>query len=184
MSLLLSALPLYAQPATNGLPALSPAYPELPPTFWEQHQSTIIVAGFAVLAFAFYFLKVWLRPESPKILAPEVAARQALARLQGQAEDGNLMSDVSLILRRHISVTFNLPNNELTTSEYCAAIEANPEIGAELAETISSFLRELDVRKFSPSIGSAPINAAGRALEIIALAEKTSDRRDACATTS
>src|ERR1017187_1555252 len=60
-----SALSSFAQTSTNTLPPLAPAYPELPPTFWEQHESTILVAGFAVLAFAFFFLKLMLRPESP-----------------------------------------------------------------------------------------------------------------------
>ena len=63
----------------NVLPALAPAYGEIPPTFWEQHQTTIIIASFAVLAFAFLFVKVMLRPESPRILPPETVARQALA---------------------------------------------------------------------------------------------------------
>jgi len=172
MFLLLSALPLFAQTSTNNLPALAPAYGELPPTFWEQHQSAIIVAGFAFLAVAFLFLRVWLRPKAPVMLPPEVVARQALVKLQNQPEDGSVLSAASQILRRYVGKAFNLPNEELTTVEFCAAIAGNPQIGTELAGTISSFLRECDVRKFSPAFSAAPLNAASRAIELVVLAEK------------
>jgi hypothetical protein len=157
---------------TNALPALIPAYGELPPTFWEQHQATLVVAGFALLAFAFLFLKTMLRPAKVVILPPEAVARQALAKLQAGPEDGNILTAVSQTLRRYVGETFNLPNHELTTSEFCAAIESNQPMGAELAGAISSFLRECDVRKFSPATASAPLNAASRALELIALVEQ------------
>ena len=174
---------------TNDLPKLVPAYGELSPTFWEQHQAAIIIASFAFLAFVFLFVKTMLRPESPKILSPETVARQALAKLQGQPEDGKLLSEVSQILRRYISAAFELPAAELTTAEFCAALVANEKIGAELAGTISDFLRECDERKFSPAVRSSAFtrpgppeggtpnilpltNTAARALELIARSEK------------
>jgi hypothetical protein len=178
-----SGLSLFAQSSTNTLPALSPAYPELPPTFWEQHESAIIVGGFAFLAVAFLFLRVWLRPESKIILPPEILARDALTQLLRQPEDGKLLSEVSQILRRYVAAAFELPSGEMTTVEFSAAIAGNEKIGAELAQTISSFLRECDERKFSPVNSSAPLNAATRALELISLAEKARDRRDAWPTT-
>ena len=162
-------LPDVARP--DDLPPLSPAYPELPPTFWEQHQTMIIVSGFAFLAFAFLLLKTMLRPDGPKILPPESMARQALNKLQNQPEDGHVLSAVSQILRRYTSETFNLPNTELTTSEFCGAISTNPQIGAELAAAIVSFLRECDVRKFSPAGGDSPMNAVQRALKLVNEAE-------------
>ena len=165
--LIFSALSLLAQTPTNALPALSPAYGEMPPTFWEQHESPIVVGGFAFLAVAFLFLRVWLRPESKVILPPEILARNALTQLLRQPEDGKLLSEVSQILRRYVGETFNLPNNEMTTAEFCATIASNQQMGAELAQTISSFLRECDVRKFSPNSSSAPLNAATRALELV-----------------
>jgi hypothetical protein len=199
---LLFNLSLAAQTPTNVLPALSPAYPELPATFWEQHQSAIIVGGFAILAFAFFFLKVMLRPESPQILPPDVLARQTLAKLQSQPEDGKVLSEISQTLRRYISTAFEFPSGELTTAEFSAALSANNKIGSELAQTISSFLRECDERKFSPpdrvgvQASACPANesatpdtlkrelqpAATRALEIVALAEVATHRQDACAT--
>ncbi len=157
---------------TNALPALAPAYGELPPTLWEQYQSTIIVAGFAVLAIAFFFLRVWLRPKTSVILPPEVVARRSLARLQSQPEDGKVLSEVSQCLRNYISVTFNLPNHEFTTAEFCTLMEASPQIGAELAGTVSNFLRECDERKFSKTSVEAPLNAATRANELVVLTEQ------------
>jgi hypothetical protein len=188
MFLLLTALPLSAQTATNELSTLVPAYGEIPPTFWEQHETPILVGGFAFLAIAFLFLRVMLRPEKPVILPPEVLARQALAKLQRQPEDGKALSEVSQILRRYISVAFELPAAELTTAEFCTALAANEQIGTEAATSISSFLRECDERKFSPAVRSStftrpgppeggtpnllpPINTSTRALELISLAE-------------
>ena len=157
---------------TNALPALAPAYGQLPPTFWEQHQATVIVVGFAIIAVAFLFLRMWLRPKSQIILPPVVLARQTLENLKSQPEDGKTLSEVSQCLRRYFSDTFNLPNQELTTAEFCAVICRSSQIHAELAATISNFLRECDVRKFSPTKSAQPINAAMRAFELVALAEK------------
>jgi len=173
---------LSAQTSTNVLPPLAPAYLEMPPTFWEQHQSAIIVAGFAFLAVAFLFLRVWLRPETPVILPPDVLARQTLAKLQSQFEDRRLLSEVSQCLRHYVSEILHLSNHELTTAEFCSVIARNQQIGMELAETISNFLRECDVRKFSPANSATPLNAVNRALKLIALAEQETHRQDACAT--
>jgi hypothetical protein len=166
----------FAQTDPNALPALAPAYGELPPTFWEHHQTTVIIASFAFLAFGFWFVKTRLRPESPKILPPEAVACQALAKLQGQPEDGKLLSEVSQILRRYFSAAFGLPATEMTTTEFCAAITAHEKIGAELAQTVSSFLRVCDQDKFAPKIIAPPINAVDRALELVALAEISRSR--------
>jgi hypothetical protein len=115
-------------------------------------------------------------------LPPEILAREALTKLLRQPEDGKILSEVSQILRRYVITAFELPAAELTTTEFCAALAASEKVGAELAQTISSFLRECDGRKFSPASEPAPLNAAERALELIALAEEVRDRRDACPT--
>lgn len=172
MFLLLSAPPLCAQTATNALPALAPAYGEIPPTFWELHQTAIIIGGFALLAFAFLLLKTLLRPESKPVLPPEVLARTGLEKLRRKPEDGILLSEVSQILRRYLIAAFELPPGEMTTAEFCAAIFGNTIIGAELAKSISDFLYECDLRKFSTSPAAAPLNAVARALEIVASVEK------------
>jgi len=164
---------------TNELPALIPAYGELPPTFLESHQTAIIIGGFAFLAFVFLFVKTMLRPESPKILPPETVARQALAQLQSQPEDGFILSAVSQILRGYVGESFNLPSHELTTVEFCTVMEASPHVGPELAGNLARFLRECDVRKFSPATAATPLNAASRAIELVVLAEKHREQTSA-----
>lgn len=171
MFLLLTTWPLSAQTATNELSALAPAYGEMPPTFWEQHESAVILGVFAFLAVALLFLRVWLRPKSKVILPPEVVAREALARLQRQPEDGKVLGEVSQILRRYVIAAFELPAVELTTAEFCAALAASEKVGAELAQAISGFLRGCDERKFSSSPAAVPLNAAARALELVSAAE-------------
>ena len=130
----------------------------------------------AVTGILFMPIQTTVRPS-------EADARSALAKLTHQPEDGKLLSEVSQILRRYVAAAFELPSGEMTTVEFSAAIAGNEKIGAELAQTISSFLRECDERKFSPVNSSAPLSAATRALELISLAEKARDRRDACPTT-
>jgi hypothetical protein len=178
--ILLSAVAQAAD--TNAIPALAPAYGELPPTFWEQQQSIIIVGVFALLAVAFLFLRVWLRPETPVVLPPEVLAREALTKRLHQPEDGQLLSEVSQILRHYLVAVFQLPPGEMTTAEFCMVIAGRSKIGAELAQSIADFLRACDERKFSTASAATPLDAASRALELIAIAEQKAHRQDACAT--
>jgi hypothetical protein len=156
---------------TNALPALAPAYGEMPPTFWEQHGTLFIIGGFAFVILAMLVLWKLFQPKPAVILPPEFLAREALAKLIGRPEDGKLLSDVSQILRRYVIAAFNFPAAEMTTAEFCTALADNEKIGAELAGSISSFLRECDERKFSTSPATAPLNAAARTLEIISRLE-------------
>ena len=156
---------------TNALPALVPAYGEIPPTFFELHKTTVIIGVFALIAFAFLLGKTLLRPESKTVLPPEVVAREALKKLLRPPEDGKLLSEVSQILRHYAVAMFGLSTAEMTTKEFCAALAANEKIGTEVSNSIANFLRECDEQKFSLS-PTASLNAAARALELIALAEK------------
>ena len=158
-------LPLCAQ--TNDLLTLVPAYGEIPPTFWEQHKAIVIIGIFAFLLLA--ALVVWkiFNPKPAPVLPPETIAREALARLRAQPEDGKLLSEVSQILRRYIGAVFGFPGGEMTTAEFCCAISRHEKTGTELSGTIASFLRECDVRKFSPVNSATPVNAVHRALELV-----------------
>ena len=192
---ILFAIPqLFGQASTNAPPTLSPAYPEIPPTFGERfgpatHSGQAILISIVVLAGLLFFL-IWkkLHPPPPPALPPEILAREALAKLQRQPEDGKVLSEISQILRRYVSMAFQFPSGELTTVEFSVALAGSEAIGAKLAETISSFLRECDTRKFSPAVRSPaftrpgppeggtpnflpPLQAANRALELITLAE-------------
>jgi hypothetical protein len=177
-----SGLPLFAQAPTNTLPALAPPYGEIQPTFWERHGTAMLVSGMAVIALALLILWKLLQPKPAVNLPPEVLARAALAKLLRQPEDGTRLSEVSQILRRYVIAALELPPGEFTTMEFAATLAGSQKIGPELAETISGFLRECDARKFSPATAGPLLDAAARALEIVALVEKATHRQDARAT--
>jgi hypothetical protein len=165
------ALPVCAQ--TNDLPTLAPAYAELPPTFLEQHKAIVIIGVFAFLVLAVFVVWKILHPQPAPVLPPGKIARDALARLRAQPEDGKLLSEASQILRRYVSEVFNFPGGEMTTAEFCASISQNEKIGTELSGAVASFLHECDVRKFSPASAAPPINAMNHALKIIDEAEQS-----------
>lgn len=167
-----AALPLCAQTGTGAPPALAPAYGEIPPTFWEQHGTAVLVAGSVFVLLAALMLWKALQPKPATIIPPEMVARKALTPLLHQPEDGMLLSSVSQILRRYLVATFELPSIESTTSEFCAALNSHEKVGAELAQHISSFLRACDVQKFSPANPVTSLDATRRALEFISSAEK------------
>jgi hypothetical protein len=177
-AILFATLRLFGQASTNLPPRLSPAYPEIPPTFGERFSPTTqsgqaIYISIVLLAVLLFFV-IWkkLYPPPPPTLPPEIVAREALAKVPRQPEDGKHLSEVSQILRRYAIAAFELPPGEFTTAEFSAALAGSEKIGAELAQTISNFLRECDGRKFSPASSTVPFQAAARALELIALAEK------------
>jgi hypothetical protein len=156
---------------TNLLPPLVPAYGELPPTFWEQHRATIFLGGFVLLAFGFLVLRFRLKPETRVSLPPEAVARQALERLQGRPEDGQVLSEASQILRRYFIAAFGLPSREMTTAEFCAALATDDKIGGELAQSVSKLLAVCDQDKFSPKSIVPPVNAVSRVRELISRSE-------------
>ena len=66
---LLAAFPLRGQTnseATNAPLTLSPPYGELPPTFFEQHGTVLMLAGLGIIALAAFGLWLIFRPR-PKI---------------------------------------------------------------------------------------------------------------------
>ena len=187
--LIFSAMPLCAQTSSNELPALAPSYPELPPTFLERQQDLVKQHGLATLVIASALTAlvvgfVWqiFKPRQRPGPLPETIARHALAKLQNRPEDGMLLSEVSQILRRCVGIVYALPGGEMTTAEFCDAVARNEKINPEVSKAISSFLRECDVRKFSPANSAAQVNAVSRALEFITRLESEFRQRDACAT--
>ena len=137
---------------------------------------TVFLAVAAAVAWEIF------RPKPAPVLPPEKTARAALTRLQAQPEDGELLSAVSQVLRRYIGTLFGFSGGEMTTAEFCTAISRHEKIGTELSGAIAGFLRECDVRKFSPANSATPVNAVQRALEIVARVENETHRQDACAT--
>ena len=157
--LFLFVWPLSAQTSTNALPQLAPAYGEIPPAFWELHGTAILAGSGALVALAAVVLWKLLQPGPKIVLPPAIVAREALLQLQRRPEDGKALSEMSQILRRYVTAAFELPAAELTTREFCAALAASDKIGEELAQTISSFLRECDARKFTPP-GAVEVQAS------------------------
>ena len=152
---------LSAQP-TNDIPPLSPTYSEIPPTYFEQHRTALSISG--VLALVVLGAAVWLltRPRKTAPVPPEVSARTALEVLRRRNEDGRVLSEVSQVLRRYLAAAFALPTGELTTTEFCAALNQNEKVGTELSTEIADFLQRCDDRKFKPAVAGAGVQASAR----------------------
>lgn len=157
--------------ASDDQLVLSPPYPELPPTFWEQHSVWIVLAAVALLALVSFTAWWCLRAKPSLVLPPEVIARQDLEALRQRLEDGPTLSQVSRALRRYIAVAFELPTHELVTSEFSRLLAGHEKVGPELAAAVGEFLRRCDERKFAPSVSPASMGAAACALELVELGE-------------
>lgn len=156
---------------TNDIPPLRPAHAEIPPTFWEQHTTSVGLVGFALLALIGVAIWLAMRPKPSVIIPPEVQARGDLESLRKLPEDGRVLSKVSQALRRYFGAAFALPPGELTTAEFCRAMAANDQVGLELSTTTSDFLRRCDERKFAPDAPPGATGAADCALKLVAQAE-------------
>ncbi len=170
---LAAAHALPAQKPADEIPPLAPPLPEIPPTFWEQHPILKYAFPGLVTGLALGLWQAWVNRKKtpPKLLAPAAQARAALAALQNRPEDGATLSEISKVLRRHLVATFWLRPEEMTTTEFCAALAAHEQIGPELSAALAEFLRGCDERKFSPAVNPPVSGAAGRALELVELAE-------------
>jgi hypothetical protein len=166
--LVFSALAGAAQSATGPLPPLAPPYGQLQPTFWERHGTALIIAGLLVIVLGVIAGWIISRPKPAVVVPPEIVAREALLRLRGQPEDGRVLSEISQIIRRCLAAVLGLPPVELTTAEFSAALTSSDKMRAEQAPEIIGFLRECDERKFAGGDPGTPLNAAERALAIVA----------------
>ena len=172
MAIVLLAAAGAAHGQSNALPPLAPPYGEIPPTFWEQHATFVVLAGlgFAALAGVFIWLVLRSRPEI--IIPPEVQARVALEDLRQRPEDGVVLSRISQAVRNYFIAAFQLTPGEFTTTEFNCVISKREEVGVELAAAVIDFLRDCDARKFSAVNSSAPMNAANQALGLVDRAEQ------------
>jgi hypothetical protein len=167
---------LATRAATNSssldeIPPLRPPRGELAPTFWDQNG--FWVALFAALALALVCILLWwlTRPKPEDMVPPLIRARRSLEPLRQRPEDGQVLSQISQILRHFFATTFSLPPGELTTSEFCQAIQTADQVGPELSENVSHFLQQCDERKFALSPPQPPLRAVDRASELIDQAE-------------
>ena len=156
---------------SNGIPPLRPPHEEIPPGYWEQNGLWIFLLAIFIIAVGCAAVWFFSRPKPPAVVPPEAQARKALQAIRQQAEDGVVLSQVSQILRRYLAAAFDLPPNEMTTSEFCQAMAQHAQYGAELQREVSRFLRECDQHKFAPAATGPPLNAVSRALALVELAQ-------------
>ena len=157
----------HARGQGHEIPQLRPPHGELNPTFWEQHGWQVLL-GAALFAVAVAMVIFLLR--RPKRIVPEppgLVARRALESWRNRAEDGALAADVSRVLRRYVRTAFHFPNEELTTTEFRAALQSNSQIAPELATATSHFLRRCDEWKFAPAPPAPQLGAVATALELV-----------------
>jgi len=156
---------------SEEIPPLRPPRGEIPPGIWEQHSAEIIIGSFLLLVLVAVLVWFLTRPRTVLPVAPEVQARRELSSLQGQPETGALLSRVSGSVRRYTAAAFSLPPGELTTAEFCRAVDHNDALGPVLAESVTGFLQRCDERKFAPPAVQPPMGAADEAIRLVELAE-------------
>jgi hypothetical protein len=172
----LVTLSLQAQPfpkLADEIPPLAPPLPEVSATFFERYPLVRFALPGLVVGAA---LGLWqaLRNRKkvpPPLPSPVAQARTALLVLQAHPEDGATLSAVSKVLRNYLINKFWVRPEEMTTTEFCAALVANKDISAEISSKLVEFLRGCDERKFSPAANTTPLNAASRALALVEMAE-------------
>jgi hypothetical protein len=99
---------------------------------------------------------------------PEEAARHDLQALKNHPGDPQLLTKVTHVIRRYLARSFGLPPDEMTTSEFCRALEQQPKAGSALAERAAHALRAWDEQKFSPAPSTAttdPLREAGTIID-------------------
>lgn len=158
------------------LPKLAPPTGEMPPTFWEQSSTLILIAAAAfALMMLVMVVTIYLASGKRSVATqlPEVQARNELKALSQQTETGATLTKVSQSLRRYFISAFELPRGEYTTAEFCKLIGSNEKVGGELSSDVATFLKDCDVRKFSP----APASASTAANSALALVERGVSRQ-------
>lgn len=160
--------------AAEKIPDLRPPLGEIPPGYWEQH-STGIVIGSAFGVVVVIALALWLlRKKPPVVFPPAVIARQGLERLRGRSETFALASEASLIMRHYVLAKLGHASDELTTEELTRILASDWRF-EKTAPALVTFLRDCDVQKFAPAIAPQP-DVVARAFELVELFESTTQR--------
>ena len=157
---------------TNGLPTLVPPYPEIPPTFWQQHQTAVIIGGFLFIVVQSLWLYKLLMRLQPKVEPVENLTRAALTGLLNEPEDGKLLSEVPRILRAYFGNQFQTAGAEATTAEFIASLERHPRLTAAVKTKAAALLNECDTAKFAPSRHAPDLDVVERALDLVNEAEQ------------
>lgn len=161
--------------ATDGkIPPLHPPHEALQPlSFWERYRWPILItAGGAVVALTALSVVILRRSKPAVVTPPVIVARRSLESLRGRNEDGQLLMDVSRIVRRYVNFAFRLPPAEWTTAETQRALQSYSKSDPALVASITDFLRRCDISKFAPGPPPGQIGAVSRALELVEKVEK------------
>jgi hypothetical protein len=140
----------------------------LPPSFLEQHALTIGVAAFLGILLCAVIIWLAFRPKAAVETPPDELARHDLQALRDRPPDSQLLTKVSHVIRRYLARSFGLPAEEMTTSEFCRALEQQPKAGSALAVRAATALRAWDEQKFSPAPSPAvqdPLREAGTIID-------------------
>jgi hypothetical protein len=154
--------------AAEKIPDLRPPRGEIPPGFWEQHGNAALI-GAALVAVAGVAALLWWRKRPRPVVEPVPPAETAclaLAALRGRPPDAALVGEVSRVVRRYVLAALPREGEEPTTEELHRIVSADARLTPELAEALAGFLRDCDLRKFSPQ-GGMPPGIVDRALELV-----------------
>ena len=156
------------------IPPLLPPRGELPPSFSEQYGLWLVLGGvflLAAVAAAIWFLT---RPKPARMIPPAIEARAYLEALCQRTEDGSVLMRVSQVLRHYLAAAFEMPQEELTTTEFCQALSRVEQVGPNLSSDVARFLKQCDIRKFAPapaSLNIPKVEAVPQAFKLIDEAE-------------
>jgi hypothetical protein len=150
------------------IPDLRPPQGPLPPTYWEQHGSVIILGALAALVALAVLIWLVRRPKPVVTVSPGVAARQALAALRGQPEDGPRAAAASQHLRSCVQAALQLPPGERTPEELLASVRGDARVSSDLVSRLGALLQECDARAFAPVPPPGQPALVERALGVVA----------------
>ena len=142
--------------AAEKIPGLRPPLGEIPPSFWEQH-STEILIGSALGAVVIVALVLWLlRKKPPVVIPPAVTARYAVEALRGRKETLALATEVSQIIRHYLLAKLGRVGEEPTTEELVRSLSTDARFSPANVQSLAAFLRDCDVQKFAPASAPQP----------------------------
>jgi hypothetical protein len=162
-------------PQDDEIPALRPPLKAMHPGFWEAHGTQIAIAAVASLLLICVVVALARRRKQSAPVLPEEEARVALRQIRKDHPED--LSAISQITRRGLAGLFGLPRHEMTTAEFCQALDsATPVAGSAegIPHKTRSFLQRCDTVKFAPGKAGDSWDAAGEALELIDTAVRCS----------
>jgi len=148
---------------------LRPPRNEIPPSFWEQHGALVLVLGICALIGVALVVWYFARPKSVVPLPPGIRARREFEALAGKPADRAILTRTCQVLKSYVAEAFGLPREEMTTSEFCRAMNAQREMDAGAAQEVCRFLQRSDALKFAP--GTTPQKFVEEAMRLMEMLE-------------